>query len=137
MCLQIDKLNLKVLVCLTDILLCHFQISDRSEIGSIRRDAGGDREQHSCSPSQAEEKVPQPVDPQDQQHRAGSLWPAERDAGVTGEKQRGKRHGQAPAQLKVKKPKMVHVNKVRERMADVRESLAPFFVVFLEWNRIE
>lgn len=59
------------------------------------RDARGDREQCGGSPGQAEEEVPQPVHPQDQQHRAGALRAAERDARVTGE-------NRASAQLKVK-----------------------------------
>lgn len=76
-----------------EILLCHLQFSGRGESGWIGRDAGGDCEQHSCSPGQAEEKVPQPVHPPDQQHRAGSLRPAERDAGVTGDRSLAERHG--------------------------------------------
>lgn len=33
-----------------------------------RRDAGGERYQHRCSPGEAEEEVPQLVHSQDQQH---------------------------------------------------------------------
>lgn len=50
-----------------------------------RRDAGGEREQRRRPSGQTEEEVPQPVHPQDQQHRAGALWSAERHAGGTGE----------------------------------------------------
>lgn len=54
-----------------------------------RQDARGDGEQCSCSPSQAEEEVPQLVHPQDQQHGAGALRPSEGAAGVTGEHSHG------------------------------------------------
>lgn len=59
--------------------------SDCGYFGIRRRDAGGEREQR-CGPSgQAEEEVPQPVDPPDQQHGAGPLRSAEGHAGGTGD----------------------------------------------------
>lgn len=64
-------------------MILYFQTVVKIRFG--RRDAGGEREQRRRPPGQAEEEVPQPVDPQDQQHRAGSLWPAERHAGGTGD----------------------------------------------------
>lgn len=80
----------------------------------IGRDARGDGEQYSCSPSQAEEEVPQPVHPQDQQHRAGPVRPAERDAGVTGDNSHhdnttAKEGGEEPPQGQTG-----HVNKGRK-----------------------
>lgn len=60
-------------------------LSDCGYFGFGRRDAGGEREQRGGPPGQAEEEVPQPVHPQDQQHRAGPLRPAERPAGGTGD----------------------------------------------------
>lgn len=62
--------------------LC-FQTEDKSGFG--QRDAGGEREQRRRPSGQTEEEVPQLVHPPDQQHRAGSLGPAERHAGGTGE----------------------------------------------------
>lgn len=59
-----------------------------SDLGNIRlgqRDASGEWEQRRCSPGQAEEEVPQLVHPQDQQHRAGALRPAERHNRGTGD----------------------------------------------------
>ncbi|XP_056913855.1 WD repeat-containing protein 37 isoform X3 [Takifugu flavidus] len=58
-------------------------LSGWGEPGVTRRDARGDGEQCRCSPSQAEEEVPQLVHPQDQQHGAGALRAAEGAAGVT------------------------------------------------------
>ncbi len=69
-------------VTFSPVILC-FQTALTS--GFRRRDAGGERERGRRPPGQAEEEVPQPVDPQDQQHRAGSLRPAERHAGGTGD----------------------------------------------------
>lgn len=63
--------------------LFSFQTVVTSGFGSS--DAGREREQRRRPPAEAEEEVPQPVDPPDQQHRAGSLRPAEGHAGGTGE----------------------------------------------------
>lgn len=62
-------------------LLC-FQTAGYVRFG--RRDAGGKREQRRPA-GEAEEEVPQLVHPQDQQHGAGSVRPAERHAGGTGD----------------------------------------------------
>lgn len=59
-------------------------VSDFAYIGCGTRDAGREREQRSRPPGQAEKEVAQPVHPQDQQHRAGTLRLAERHAGGTG-----------------------------------------------------
>lgn len=65
--------------------LIPFPVSDISLCGSGRRDAGRKWKQRCRPPGQAEEEISQLVHPQDQQHRAGALWPAERDAGRTGD----------------------------------------------------
>lgn len=69
---------------LWSLFFLRFVLSDCGYIRIGRKDAGGEREQR-CRPSgQAEEEVPQPVDPQDQQHWAGPRS-AERHAGGTGD----------------------------------------------------
>lgn len=65
------------------LLIPQFQTPGWIRFG--RRDAGGEWEQRCRPPGQAEEKIPQPVYPQDQQHWAGALRPAERHAGRTGQ----------------------------------------------------
>lgn len=64
--------------------LSNFYCQTAVKVKFGRRDAGGEWEQRRCPPGQTEEEVPQPVDPQDQQHRTGSLRPAERHAGGAG-----------------------------------------------------